>query len=104
MALIGACFALFIALFLGAPGEYSVAPLVTEDTNLPSVDVAGIRLHFRRIEGPPEAPTIIVLLGGPGGDFRSLLALEALSDSHSVVFYDQRSAGLSERVRDDQLT
>lgn len=104
LALIGVCVALFVALFLVTRGDYLVTPLVTQDANLPSEDVAGIRLHVRRIEGPPEAPTIIVLHGGPGGDFRSLMALDALSDSHSVIFYDQRGAGLSERVSQDDLS
>lgn len=103
MASIGVCVALVVALVLVTRGDYLVAPLVTEDANLPSAEVAGVRLHFRRIEGPPEAPNIVVLHGGPGGDFRSLMALEALSDSHSVVFYDQRGAGLSERVSGDDL-
>ncbi|MFG6593737.1 alpha/beta fold hydrolase [Sulfitobacter sp. 1A13368] len=39
-----------------------------------------------------------MLHDGPGGDHRSLLALEALSDTYRVLFYDQRGAGLSERV------
>jgi proline iminopeptidase len=47
---------------------------------------------------------VIVLHGGPGGDYRSLLGLQALADDYFVVFYDQLGAGLSERVPAEQLT
>jgi proline iminopeptidase len=96
--------ALILALLVGTRGEYPVATLVTEDGTLPSQEIDGIRLHVRVEDGPPDAPTIVVLHGGAGGDFRSLLALTALSDTHGVVFYDQRGAGLSERVSADRLT
>lgn len=94
----------FLAMFVGTRGEYPVAQLVTEDRSLPSEDVAGVRLHMRIAQGPEAARTIVVLHGGPGGDFRSLQALEALADQYTVVFYDQRGAGLSERVSADMLT
>lgn len=86
------------ALFLVTSGEYSVRQLVTEDASLPSETVAGTKLHLRVTDGPSGAPTIIVLHGGPGADFRSLQGLDALSDSYRLVYYDQRGAGLSERV------
>jgi len=95
---------LVIAMFVGTRGDYPVARLVTEDPSLPSETLAGVRLHMRVVQGPEGAPTIIVLHGGPGGDFRSLQALEALSDQYQVVFYDQRGAGLSERVSADMLS
>jgi proline iminopeptidase len=95
---------LIVALFVETRGDYHVAKLVTEDVVLPSVEIDGVRLHTKVVEGSSGALTIIVLHGGPGGDFRSLLALEALSDSHTIIFYDQRGAGLSERVSDDLLT
>ncbi|MGR3813824.1 MAG: alpha/beta fold hydrolase [Cognatishimia activa] len=99
-----ACIALVVTLFFGTRGTYVVAPLVSEDATLPSVTVGGVQLHLRQVDGPAGAPSIIVLHGGPGGDFRSLLALSALSETHNVVFYDQRGAGLSERVSAGQLT
>lgn len=102
--LLGSLIALFLALFIGTRGEYPVERLVTDDPSLPSETVAGIQLHMRIVDGPTGAPTIVVLHGGPGGDFRSLQALDALSDKYRVVFYDQRGAGLSERVSADLLT
>jgi len=92
-----------IVLFVATGGACSVPPLVTEDVSLPAREVAGVALHMAITEGPPDAQTIVVLHGGAGGDFRSLLALEALSDTHRVVFYDQRGAGLSERVTAERL-
>jgi proline iminopeptidase len=96
--------ALVIALFVGTRGDYPVAALVTDNTALPSREVAGVALHLRIVSSPPDARTIVVLHGGAGGDFRSLMALSGLSDTHSVVFYDQRGAGLSERVPAERLT
>lgn len=93
-----------IALYAATGGQEPVAALVTGDPALPSQRIDGISLHLRIEDGPPGAPTIVVLHGGAGGDFRSLLALSALSDTHAVVFYDQRGAGLSERVAADRLT
>lgn len=95
--------AVFVALYLGTRGEYPVARLVTDDPSLPSETIAGVQLHLRVADGPEGAPTIVVLHGGPGGDFRSLQALEALSDQYRVAFYDQRGAGLSERVPTEML-
>src|SRR6056297_1545854 len=96
--------ALVVILFIAMRGEYTVAALVTEDGTLPSREIADVRLHMRILEGPPDAQTIVVLHGGAGGDFRSLLGLSPLSEMHRVVFYDQRGAGLSERVPVELLT
>ena len=100
MCLVGA----FLSLFLGTRGDYPVARLVIDDPALPSEAVAGVQLHMQVHNGPTDAPVIIVLHGGPGGDFRSLAALADLSDEFTVVFYDQRGAGLSERVPAEVLT
>lgn len=102
--LTAACIVLLVTLFFGTRGTYVVAPLVTEDATLPSATIGGVQLHMLQVDGPAGAPTLIVLHGGPGGDFRSLLALSTLSETHNVVFYDQRGAGLSERVSAGQLT
>lgn len=99
-----ACIALVVMLFFGTRETYVVAPLVSEDATLPSVTIGGVQLHLRQVDGPAGAPTIIVLHGGPGGDFLSLMALSALFETYNVIFYDQRGAGLSERVPAEQLT
>ena len=98
------CVALIVGLVFATRGTYPVLPLVTADKALPAVTIGGVKLHLHKVDGPPDAPVIIVLHGGPGGDFRSLLSLDALSDTHTVVFYDQRGAGRSERVPQDQLS
>jgi proline iminopeptidase len=80
----------------GDPGNL-VPRTVAEDPTLPQIEVAGTRLHAEAF-GDPTAPTVIVLHGGPGSDYRSLLPLKALaSDGYRVVFWDQRGAGLSQR-------
>jgi proline iminopeptidase len=45
---------------------------------------------------------LVILYGGPGGDYRSLLGLKKPADQYQVVFYNQRGAGLSQRVPADQ--
>src|SRR3954465_10264209 len=91
------------ALALGAgcldPGEPGnlVPRTVVEDPTLPQIQINGTRLHAESF-GDPTAPTVMVLHGGPGSDYRSLLNLKALAnDGYRVVFWDQRGAGLSQR-------
>jgi proline iminopeptidase len=70
---------------------------VNEDASLPSIFVNGTQLHAET-SGNPADPMIVVLHGGPGGDYRSLLNLSRFSaDGFFVVFYDQRGSGLSKR-------
>lgn len=80
-----------------APG--ALVPLtVDEDNSLPSQMINGTLLHVETY-GNPTDPIIIMIHGGPGGDYRSLLEAKAFAnDSFFVVFYDQRGTGLSERV------
>lgn len=75
---------------------------VIGDPSLSRLEGDGVLLHGR-LAGAEGTPLAVVLHGGPGGDHRSLLALEGLSDTHRVLFYDQRGAGLSERVTEDRL-
>ena len=71
---------------------------VVEDNSLSSIEVDGVSLHTQAY-GNPTDPLIMVLHGGPGGDFRSLLNFKQLvDDGMYVVFYDQRGSGLSERL------
>jgi proline iminopeptidase len=78
------------------PGNL-VPETVVEDPTLPRIEVAGALLHAEAF-GNPDAPTIIALHGGPGADYRSLLALRALADDgYRVQFWDQRGTGLSQR-------
>lgn len=80
----------------GVPGQ--LVPLtVDEDPSLPSITVNGTMLHAETV-GNPNNPMIVVLHGGPGGDYRGLLKLSKFAeDGFFVVFYDQRGSGLSKR-------
>jgi proline iminopeptidase len=87
----------------GDPGNL-VPRTVDEDPALPQIAVAGTLLHAEAF-GDPNAPLVIVLHGGPGVDYRSLLPLQALAgDGYRVVFWDQRGAGLSQRHDADTYT
>lgn len=80
-----------------APGAL-VPRTVEEDTSLPSAQINGTQLHVETF-GIPTDPIIIMIHGGPGGDYRSLLEAKAFAnDGFFVVFYDQRGTGLSQRV------
>lgn len=79
------------------PGNL-VPRTVAEDPSLPAIELNGTRLHSEAF-GDPAAPLILVMHGGPGGDYRAYLPLEALADDgFRVAFWDQRGTGLSERV------
>lgn len=91
------------ALYLGTSGDYQVPATVTDDPALPRVKLDGYTFHAETF-GEVGKPVVIVVHGGPGGDYRSLLGLRALADDYRVVFYDQRGSGLSERVPAAQLS
>ena len=78
------------------PGQ--LVPLtVDEDPSLPSIFVNGTQLHAETF-GNPGNPMLVVLHGGPGGDYRGMLNCSKFSqDGFFVVFYDQRGSGLSKR-------
>ena len=80
-----------------------VPQTVDQDTSLPSLALNGYRFHSEHF-GDPELPMVLVLHGGPGGDYRSLLDLKSLSDRYFVVYYDQRGSGLSPRTDEEYLT
>jgi proline iminopeptidase len=74
-----------------------VPPTVAEDSSLPRIEINGTTVHAEAY-GDPTAPMIMVLHGGPGGDYRSLLPYRALADDgYFVVFWDNRGSGLSKR-------
>ncbi len=84
-----------------------VPPTADQDPNLPQIEV-NVSNHSRALHlqtfGNPDNPTLFVLHGGPGADFRMLLPLKALADRFFVVMWDSRGAGLSERVSEEELT
>jgi proline iminopeptidase len=82
---------------INKPGN--LVPLtVDQDPSLPSIRVNGAQLHAEAF-GNPNDPMVVILHGGPGLDYRHLLNLKALAnEGYYVVFFDQRGAGLSERV------
>lgn len=105
---------LAIALVLATPGCLDpedpgnlVPPTVDEDPALPRLDVtvAGHRrgLHLERFGDPEAAPLLV--LHGTYSDYRHLRPLAlALSDRYHVIAWDQRGAGLSERITREEFT
>ena len=95
--------ALLILFYLLTSGDHSVPQTVAQDPSIPHITIDGVTFHAERF-GDPENPVVITVHGGPGGDYRSILSLQALSDEYFVVFYDQRGAGLSPRVDPEEIT
>jgi proline iminopeptidase len=95
--------ALVTLLYVLTFGDYAVADTVAQDPSLPHITLNGATFHAETF-GDPASPVVIVIHGGPGADYRSLLPLQALSDQYFVVFYDQRGTGLSPRVNPEEIT
>ncbi len=71
---------------------------VMEDSSIPSITINGVKLHSETF-GDPQDPILLMLHGGPGADYRSLLNFKELADEGLfVVFYDQMGSGLSQRL------
>jgi proline iminopeptidase len=92
----------FVGSYLAFSGQYLVPATTSDDPALPSRSVGGYRYHLE-VFGMPTRPVVMVVHGGPGGDYRALLPLRPLSDEYQLVFYDQRGTGLSPRVPDAEL-
>ncbi len=99
----------FTLIFLGScerkaieVGEL-VPKTVTDDPSLPSFQLSdGTKLHLETF-GNPDDPVLIVLHGGPGNSYQPYLAWQSLSEDYYMVYWDQRGAGLSERVPNSEL-
>jgi proline iminopeptidase len=75
-----------------------VPKTVVDNPALPSIKINGVLLHSEAF-GNPNNPILLVLHGGPGGDYRYLLNCKKfVEDGFYVVFYDQRGSGLSQRL------
>jgi proline iminopeptidase len=103
LAIVVGLVALFALFYVLTIGDYAVAETVAEDPSLPHATINGVTYHAETF-GDSANPVVIVIHGGPGGDYRSLLSLQALSDQYSVVFFDQRGTGLSPRVNPEEIT
>ncbi len=103
LGILGLIAVAIMGLFVATRGSYSVPATVEDDPTLPSVTIDGITFHAETF-GDPANPVVVVVHGGPGGDYGYLLNLHDLKDDYYVVFYDQRGAGLSPRVSAAELT
>jgi proline iminopeptidase len=103
LVFVGGLAALFVLFNILTSGEHTVPETVAQDPSIPHITIDGITYHAETF-GDPANPVVIALHGGPGGDYRSILSLQALSDQYYVVFYDQRGAGLSPRVDPEEIT
>jgi proline iminopeptidase len=103
LGFVGALVVLFGLGYVLTFGEHTVPETVAQDPSLPQITIDGYTYHAETY-GDPANPVVITVHGGPGGDYRSILSLQALSDEYFVVFFDQRGAGLSPRVDKGEIT
>jgi proline iminopeptidase len=103
LAIVAGLVALFILCYVLTIGNYAVIKTVAQDPFIPHITLDRVTFHAETF-GDPANPVVIVIHGGPGGDYRSLLALQKLSDHYFVVFYDQRGTGRSPRVNPQEIT
>ncbi len=89
--------------YVATPAPAALPATVDTDSALPRITLDGKTFHSETF-GDRANPTLIVLHGGPGSDYRYLLGLQALADRYFVVFYDQRGGGLSTRIGAEGLT
>jgi len=94
---------LFLLMFFVTAGDYPVPKTVSDDPDIPHITINSVTFHAETF-GNPKNPVVIVVHGGPGWDYKSLLPLKNLADEFYVVFYDQRGTGLSPRVEQEVLT
>ncbi|RME97656.1 MAG: alpha/beta hydrolase [Chloroflexi bacterium] len=102
-AIIGIVIIAAIGLYVATQGSYTVPATIADNPALPSVEIDGLTFHAETF-GNPANPVVVIVHGGPGGDYGYLLNLHKLQDDYFVVFYDQRGAGLSPRVPAAELT
>lgn len=76
---------------------------VDENEELPSITLNGYKFHAEAM-GDEANPVVILLHGGPGGDYRNLLPVAPLARDYRLVFYDQRMTGLSSRKDEGTIT
>lgn len=94
---------LFSVLYFMNPPRKTVPETVEYNKDLPSVVLNDYQFHSE-VFGAEHKETVIILHGGPGDDYSSLLSLKALADEYRVVFFDQRGTGLSKRVEADEIS
>jgi len=95
--------AFFLPLIIGITSCVQIPRTIQFDDSLPYTEINGYKFHTE-IFGNIESTPVIIVHGGPGGDYEYLKSLKELSQNHRVIFYDQRGSGLSPRVDKENLT
>ena len=75
----------FLIGYIGTAGKYEVMKTAAGDHNLPTVTIQQYPFHSEAY-GNPAQPTVLVIHGGPGNDFRYLLDLKALAGNLPCIF------------------
>ncbi|RIW13339.1 alpha/beta hydrolase [Algoriphagus lacus] len=81
--------------------DHLVPKTADQDSSIPSIKINDRVLHSE-VFGDPDDTLIICIHGGPGADYRYMLAAKDLAQyGYKVVFYDQVGSGLSQRFNEN---
>ena len=84
--------------------ESLVPRTADQDASISSISINGARFHTEAY-GHPDCTMVVMIHGGPGGDYRDMLNAKDLANhGYRVVFYDQRGSGLSQRFSMNSYT
>lgn len=88
---------------IGLASCVHIPKTIQYNESTPFTEIDGYKYHTE-IFGKLESTPVIVVHGGPSGDYEYLKSLKNLSQDYRVIFYDQRGCGLSPRVGKADLT
>ncbi|MEZ4582251.1 MAG: hypothetical protein R3A10_11575 [Caldilineaceae bacterium] len=78
-----------LGLVIATRGSYSVPATVAGDPTLPQVTIDRVTFHAETFSDP-AARSVIVVHGGPGGDYGVLAQPPRLAGAHTTSSPDQR--------------
>ncbi len=81
LAIIGIIVVAGVGLFIRTNGDQTVPATVATDSSLPRVEIDGVTFHAETF-GDVANPVVVVVHGGPGGDYGYLLNLHELQDDY----------------------
>ncbi|MEZ4615989.1 MAG: hypothetical protein R2867_10875 [Caldilineaceae bacterium] len=84
--LVGVLLLIIGGLFIATAGDHSVPDTVATDPTLPHVTIDGVTFHAETF-GDPQNPTVVVVHGGPGGDYGYRHTLQRRLSAHLKVVW-----------------
>jgi len=103
LTLTAALFLMAALILTSCSGKENLPETITENEELTRIFVNDKAFHTETF-GNPVNPAVIIVHGGPGWDYKTLMPLANLSDQFYVIFYNQSGCGLSPRYEASELS